>query len=82
VSPDAAAAVAADKEAGQEDAEPAAADVGNTAPPVGDTAPPVGDTAPPAGSPAADGAEESLAPSPADAAEANDAGVTSIRSDD
>ena len=82
VSPDAAAAVAADKEAGQEDAEPEAADVGNPAPPVDDTSLPVGDTAPPAGSPGADGAEESLAPSPADAAEASDAGVTSIRSDD
>ena len=67
VSPDAAAAVAADEEAETEDAAPEVSDLDDTGP--AETASVGGD------------AEEPAAPSPGDAVESDDTGVTSTRSD-
>jgi prolipoprotein diacylglyceryl transferase len=83
VSPDAAAAVAADKDTGEEDAErevtdQEVADQSDTGP--GDNGP--GDTGQAAADPVADQAEEPVPPSAADVAQADDGGSTTTRSDD
>jgi prolipoprotein diacylglyceryl transferase len=75
VSPDAAAAVAADKDTVAADKEDGAGAADADAADLGDTARAQDGSA-------GAGAEEPAVPSPADAAEADDAGVTTTRSDD
>jgi prolipoprotein diacylglyceryl transferase len=78
VSPDAAAAVAADEDTGEEDAEREV--TGQEVADQSDTSP--GDTGQAAADPVADQAEEPAPPSTADAAQADDGGSTTTRSDD